>query len=178
MINMPAGPEIMVILLLALLVLGPEQLPKAMRSFGNVMSEIRKVSSSFQAEMRDALEIMEDGIIPTEASEKTTAASTGSAEDVRPEGGRPGGERPDGVSPKPEGRDGAPGGPPAGPASGPAAVEMDPSPQEDSGAAASGTGDPRGSTSDRTDDGSGAASGPGRSIPPRPVVDPADRAAG
>lgn len=68
MINMPAGPEIMVILLLALLVLGPDQLPKAMRSFGNVMSEIRKVSSSFQDEMREALEVLEEGATPSEES--------------------------------------------------------------------------------------------------------------
>ncbi|MGI8710633.1 MAG: twin-arginine translocase TatA/TatE family subunit, partial [Acidimicrobiales bacterium] len=40
MINMPGGPELMVIILVALIVLGPEQLPKAMRTFGNVMAEI------------------------------------------------------------------------------------------------------------------------------------------
>lgn len=53
---MPGGPEIMVILLVALLILGPEQLPKAMRTFGNAMAEIRKVSGGFQAEMRKAMD--------------------------------------------------------------------------------------------------------------------------
>jgi sec-independent protein translocase protein TatB len=55
MFNM-GGPEIVVILIVALIVLGPQQLPKAMRTFGSVMSEIRKVSSSFQEEMRSAME--------------------------------------------------------------------------------------------------------------------------
>lgn len=50
------GPEILVILLVALVVLGPDQLPKAMRTFGNVMAEIRKVSGGFQDEMRKAME--------------------------------------------------------------------------------------------------------------------------
>lgn len=50
------GPEIVVIILVALVVLGPEQLPKALRTFGNVMAEIRKVSGGFQAEMRSAMD--------------------------------------------------------------------------------------------------------------------------
>lgn len=51
------GPEILVIVIVALVVLGPEQLPKAMRTFGNVMGEIRKVSNGFQAEMRNAMDV-------------------------------------------------------------------------------------------------------------------------
>ena len=53
------GPEIMVVLLVALVVLGPEQLPKAMRSFGNVMAQIRKVSNGFQDEMRSAMNTLD-----------------------------------------------------------------------------------------------------------------------
>ena len=53
------GPEILVILVVALLILGPDQLPKAMRTFGNVMAEIRKVSGGFQAEMRKAMDTIE-----------------------------------------------------------------------------------------------------------------------
>ncbi|MGI8757190.1 MAG: Sec-independent protein translocase subunit TatA/TatB [Acidimicrobiales bacterium] len=56
MINMPGGPEVMIIILVALIVLGPEQLPKAMRTFGNVMAEIKKVSGGFQAEMKSAMD--------------------------------------------------------------------------------------------------------------------------
>ena len=71
MINMPGGPEILVIFLVALIVLGPQQLPKAMRTFGNVMAEVRKISSSFQAEMRSAM----DTIVDTSAEEKPQSAS-------------------------------------------------------------------------------------------------------
>jgi len=65
------GPEVMVILLVALVILGPEQLPKAMRTFGNVMAEIRKVSGGFQAEMRKAMDSIEDS-----GSSKATPASS------------------------------------------------------------------------------------------------------
>ncbi|MEZ5178926.1 MAG: twin-arginine translocase TatA/TatE family subunit [Acidimicrobiales bacterium] len=54
------GPEVVVILLVLLVVLGPDQLPKAMRTFGNVMAEIRKVSGGFQAEMRKAIESIDE----------------------------------------------------------------------------------------------------------------------
>lgn len=62
MINMPGGPELMVIILVALIVLGPEQLPKAMRTFGNVMAEIRKVSSGFQSEIKSAMDSFTDEV--------------------------------------------------------------------------------------------------------------------
>ncbi len=54
------GPEILVIAVLALLVLGPEQLPKAMRTLGNVVAEIKKVSGGFQAEMKSAMDQVTD----------------------------------------------------------------------------------------------------------------------
>ena len=50
-----SGTELLVILLVALIVLGPEKLPEAARKVGNVMREIRRMSSGFQAEVRDAL---------------------------------------------------------------------------------------------------------------------------
>ncbi|MCU1498076.1 MAG: tatB [Acidimicrobiales bacterium] len=75
------GPEIVVILMVALLVLGPEQLPKAMRTFGNVMAEIRKVSSGFQDEMRKAMDTIETTVaIPTDdkpMSEKPPSGAPG-----------------------------------------------------------------------------------------------------
>lgn len=49
------GPEVLVILLVALIVLGPHQLPKAARQVGQVMAEIRKVSAGFQRELTSAL---------------------------------------------------------------------------------------------------------------------------
>src|SRR5690606_33429751 len=44
-----------VILLVALIVLGPDKLPGAVRKVGQVMAEVRKVSNGFQAEMRTAM---------------------------------------------------------------------------------------------------------------------------
>jgi len=49
-------PELLVILVIALLVLGPNKLPHAARQVGKVMGELRRLSSGFQAEMRDALQ--------------------------------------------------------------------------------------------------------------------------
>jgi Tat protein translocase TatB subunit len=49
------APEILVILLVALLVLGPERLPEAARTAGRVLGELRRMSSGFQSELRDAI---------------------------------------------------------------------------------------------------------------------------
>lgn len=68
------GPEIIVILLVALLVLGPEQLPKAMRTFGTVMGEVRKVSNGFQNEMRSVMDTMD--VTGSETPSKGAAGRT------------------------------------------------------------------------------------------------------
>jgi sec-independent protein translocase protein TatB len=78
MFNM-GGPEIVVILIVALIVLGPQQLPKAMRTFGSVMAEIRKVSSSFQEEMRAAMESVD-----TTGTEKPHTAQMAEATPAEP----------------------------------------------------------------------------------------------
>jgi Tat protein translocase TatB subunit len=54
------GGEIIVILLVALLVLGPNKLPEAARQIGRAMGEIRKVTSGFQRELQDALKDTDD----------------------------------------------------------------------------------------------------------------------
>ncbi len=46
--------EILVVLVVALLVLGPSRLPDAARSLGKALGEFRRVSSGLQAEVRDA----------------------------------------------------------------------------------------------------------------------------
>lgn len=51
-----SGTEIIVILLLALVVLGPEKLPDAMRKAGRTYAELKRMSSSFQSEMQSALD--------------------------------------------------------------------------------------------------------------------------
>ena len=50
------GGELLVIVLIALIVLGPQRLPDAMRTFGRVVGEVRRISSGFQQELRDAFE--------------------------------------------------------------------------------------------------------------------------
>lgn len=49
------GGEILVILLLGLLVLGPQRLPEVGRQVGHLITEIRRVSSGFQEEFRAAV---------------------------------------------------------------------------------------------------------------------------
>lgn len=46
------GSELVIILLLALVVLGPEKLPDAIRKMGKAYGELRKMSSSFQQEFK------------------------------------------------------------------------------------------------------------------------------
>ena len=53
-------PEIMVILVVALLVLGPTKLPEAGRQVGRALSEFRRWSTGMQHELRDALDIEPD----------------------------------------------------------------------------------------------------------------------
>jgi sec-independent protein translocase protein TatB len=48
--------EVVVILVVALLVLGPDKLPGAARQAGRWLGELRRLSSGFQAELRDALQ--------------------------------------------------------------------------------------------------------------------------
>jgi sec-independent protein translocase protein TatB len=55
MFNVGTG-EVLVILLIALIVLGPEKLPDTARKVGNVVGELRRMSSGFQNEMRSAME--------------------------------------------------------------------------------------------------------------------------
>ncbi|MFZ9016059.1 MAG: Sec-independent protein translocase subunit TatA/TatB [Ilumatobacteraceae bacterium] len=50
------GSELVIILLLALVVLGPEKLPEAMRRMGRFYGELKKMSTGFQQEFRSAVD--------------------------------------------------------------------------------------------------------------------------
>lgn len=72
-------PELLVILLVALIFLGPDKLPAAARKVGHLTHEIRRMSSGFQEELRDA---MQEPVMAASATddrptavEPTTAAS-------------------------------------------------------------------------------------------------------
>jgi Tat protein translocase TatB subunit len=54
------GPaEILVILVVALIVLGPKKLPEAGRQVGKAIAEVRKWSQGFQDEMKSAMDLEE-----------------------------------------------------------------------------------------------------------------------
>jgi sec-independent protein translocase protein TatB len=55
-LNSLGGGEVIVILVLALIVLGPEKLPDAIRKVGNIYGELRRMSEGFQSEFREAFE--------------------------------------------------------------------------------------------------------------------------
>jgi len=55
MFNVGPG-ELIAILALALIVLGPQRLPEAVRTVGRVVGELRRISSGFQEELRNALD--------------------------------------------------------------------------------------------------------------------------
>lgn len=55
---MSLGPsEILVVLLVALIVLGPDKLPQAARTLGKFIHEIRKLSAAVQSQVDDVLKM-------------------------------------------------------------------------------------------------------------------------
>jgi sec-independent protein translocase protein TatB len=55
MLNVGGG-EFLIILLVALIVLGPQKLPEAARQAGRIMTELRRVTQGFQKELKEALD--------------------------------------------------------------------------------------------------------------------------
>lgn len=55
MFNLGTG-EVLVILLVALIVLGPDKLPQTARKIGQAVGELRRMSAGFQSELRDAMQ--------------------------------------------------------------------------------------------------------------------------
>lgn len=53
-------PDVLVISVLALLLFGPERLPKVMRQAGRLMREVQNTSQSFIAEMERAADIQDE----------------------------------------------------------------------------------------------------------------------
>lgn len=51
------GGEVLVILLLAIIVLGPDKLPEAAKQAGKYLSEFRRMSNGFQQEIKDAMDL-------------------------------------------------------------------------------------------------------------------------
>lgn len=71
------GAEFLVILLVALLVLGPNKLPQAARQVGHFLGEFRRIADGFQQELKTA---MDDTAV-------TTAPKAAAADKPRSAGG-------------------------------------------------------------------------------------------
>jgi Tat protein translocase TatB subunit len=90
------GGELLVILLIAVIVLGPDKLPEAARKVGRVTAELKRMSGGFQQEMRDAMRIDTNPVRsnpgPTLPPLETRAgdASTPTAGDATPDASAPG----------------------------------------------------------------------------------------
>ena len=75
MFNVGTG-ELLVILLIALIVLGPDKLPDAARKMGNVMGELRRMSGGFEAEMRSAMDELSRPPLESVKDEPETTETT------------------------------------------------------------------------------------------------------
>jgi sec-independent protein translocase protein TatB len=76
-----SGTEIVVILLLALVVLGPEKLPDAIRKFGKTYAELKKMGTGFQQEFKSAMdepmrEMRETADLLKKSADFTTTTTT------------------------------------------------------------------------------------------------------
>ena len=84
------GGELIVILLIALIVLGPQRLPDAARQLGKGMGDLRRLSAGFQNEMKQALETADDpnrvaarrNVLSTEVVPPTTEGADGTEDDA------------------------------------------------------------------------------------------------
>jgi sec-independent protein translocase protein TatB len=87
------APEVLVILVLALLVLGPERLPQAARTLGRWAGEFRRITGSLQAEVRDVVDevmrpVNETATVATQSFTSTFTsedATTAAASPVEPD---------------------------------------------------------------------------------------------
>jgi sec-independent protein translocase protein TatB len=77
-----SATELLVIAVVALLVLGPDKLPEAMRKLGRATKEIRRVTSGFEAELRDALSDTIETPAPPAAPPTAATPSSAPANDA------------------------------------------------------------------------------------------------
>ena len=82
------GMELIVIAIVALVILGPDKLPGAVRQIGQVTGELRRISKGFQTDLRGALDEAE-----REAEREAEAARAASAAGPSPETPDPGAGR-------------------------------------------------------------------------------------
>lgn len=73
-------PELMVILVVALIVLGPKRLPDVARALGRGLAEFRRASSDLTEELRNAQSMVEEDT--REATRRHTKTQTAPAKSV------------------------------------------------------------------------------------------------
>jgi len=90
---MPAGltspVHLFVIIFVALIVLGPEKLPQAMRQVGRTLAEVRRWSDSISSEVRDVLSLdggTEPSDTPAPVATAPVGVSNGSGQSAAPAG--------------------------------------------------------------------------------------------
>lgn len=75
-------PEIIVILVIALIIFGPDKLPEMARSVGKGIREIKDLTSGVEKSMKSEFDaIMKDGEEPPKSSDKPKAPETAAAEE-------------------------------------------------------------------------------------------------
>ena len=89
------GLEIVAILLVALVVLGPKKLPEATRQVARVVGELKRISSGFQKEMREAIE---DPLVEAEARAEGARVTAVAAGDDPAKDANAGGDLPPGTN--------------------------------------------------------------------------------
>ena len=95
------GGELLVVLLLALVFLGPDRLPDAAKKLGRLMGEVRRMTSGFQEEVRSAMDLNATGDAVKRAEPgpqllgsppETSLTETSLTETSLPEGSIPNGD--------------------------------------------------------------------------------------
>jgi sec-independent protein translocase protein TatA len=76
-------PEIIVILVIALIIFGPDKLPEMARSVGKGIREIKDLTSGVEKSMKSEFDaIMKDGEEPPKSSDKPKPQETAAAEET------------------------------------------------------------------------------------------------
>lgn len=81
------GPELVVIVVLALILVGPEQLPKVVKTVGTGLRDLRRAANLAQAELRETVdelvrEVEQDPPAPSEAERNRQQAQARAAETI------------------------------------------------------------------------------------------------
>lgn len=83
-------PELLVILVVALVVLGPKRLPEVAKGLGKALGEFRRATSDLSEEINNAQVMLDEEV--RQAERKARENKTATAPSVKPETKEPSGE--------------------------------------------------------------------------------------